>query len=152
MHHAHYPAMILSIIVALLGIFFAFFIYQWKKLDPDKMAEKVKVLYKISLNKWYIDEIYQATFINGAIGLSKILFWFDSTIVDGIVNGTATVTRWCSVASSKFDTYVVDGMVNAMAYLSGFIGLILRRFQTGKVQTYVVLVVFSLIILLFFFK
>ena len=152
MHHAHYPAMILSIIVAGLGIFFAFFIYEWKKLNPDKMAEKAKALYKLSLNKWYIDEIYQATFINGTIGLSKVFFWFDSTIVDGIVNGTATVTRWCSIASGKFDTYVVDGLVNLTAYLSGFIGLILRRFQTGKVQTYVVLVVFSLIILLFLFK
>jgi NADH-quinone oxidoreductase subunit L len=38
-----------------------------------------------------------------------------------------------------------------MAYISGFIGLIFRRVQTGKVQTYLVLVIFSIIILLFLF-
>lgn len=152
MHHVHYSAMILSLIVAGLGIFFAFFMYQWKKINPDAIVAKVKSLYNMSLNKWYFDEIYDATFVNGTLLLSNILFWFDNTIVDGIVNGSATVTRWVSVFSGKFDTYVVDGLVNFSAYFSGFIGLFFRRFQTGKVQTYVVLVVFSLIILLFLFK
>jgi NADH-quinone oxidoreductase subunit L len=86
------------------------------------------------------------------MGLSKVLNWFDATIVDGIVNGAATVTRMSSTFTGKFDSIVVDGLVNFMAYLSGFIGLVLRRFQTGKVQTYVVLVVFSLVIILFLFK
>jgi NADH-quinone oxidoreductase subunit L len=36
MHAAHYPAMILSLIVALTGIFVAFIFYQWKKICPTK--------------------------------------------------------------------------------------------------------------------
>jgi len=73
-------------------------------------------------------------------------------MIDGIVNLSASATRAFSTISGKFDNVVVDGLVNFMAYLSGFIGLVFRRFQTGKVQTYVVLVVFSLIILLFLFR
>ncbi len=46
-------------------------------------------------------------------------------------------------------TYIVDGFVNATAFLSGFIGLNFKRLQTGKVQTYLVLVIFSVIILFF---
>lgn len=152
MHHAHYPAMFLSLILAGGGILFAFVFYQWKKLDPDKLAESVKPLYKLSYNKWYFDEIYDASFVAGTLGLSKFLAWFDNTIIDGIVNLSATVTKGFSNFSGKFDNIVVDGLVNFMAYLSGFIGLIFRRFQTGKVQTYIVLVIFSLVILLFLFK
>jgi NADH-quinone oxidoreductase subunit L len=86
------------------------------------------------------------------MGSSRFLAWFDMKIVDGAVNGAATVTKWTSSFTGKFDSVVVDGLVNLVAYFSGFIGLILRRFQTGKVQTYLVLVVFSLVIILYLFK
>lgn len=151
-HSAHYPAMILSLLVAVTGIVLAFSMYQWKKISPDKLAEKYKFLYKVSYNKWYFDEFYDKVFVAGTIGFSKLLAWFDATIIDGIVNGSAAITRVFSYISGKFDNYVVDGLVNLMAYLSGFVGLLFRRLQTGKVQTYVILVVFSLVVLLFLFK
>lgn len=152
MHDAHYPAMILSLIMALSGIGFAFMMYQYKKVDPDKLAVKFKVLYNISYNKWYFDEFYNKVFVGGTIGISKMLRWFDDNIIDGIVNGSAYFTKGFSDFSGKFDNVVVDGLVNFMAYLSAFFGLIFRKFQTGKVQTYIVLVIFSIVILLFLFK
>ena len=151
MHSAHYPAMFLSLFVAVLGILTAFVFYQWKKVDVDKLANSIKPMYNFSLNKWYFDELYHKTFVAGLLGISKIIYWFDATIVDGIVNGSAEVTRRIAFFTGGFDKYVVDGLVNLMAYISGFIGLIFRRVQTGKVQTYIVLVIFSLIILLFLF-
>ncbi len=152
MHKAHIPAMFLSLLVAGLGILTAFLFYQWKKLNPDKLADSIKPLYKLSFNKWYFDEIYDSTFIAFTLGLSKILFWIDTYIIDGLVDGSASFTRLISSFGGQFDHYVVDGLVNFMGYLSGFIGLIFRRFQTGKVQTYIVLFVFSLVIILFLFK
>ncbi|MFO7446162.1 MAG: NADH-quinone oxidoreductase subunit L [Ignavibacteriaceae bacterium] len=152
MHSAHYPAMFLSLFVAGMGILLAFAFYYWKKFDPDKLAEKIKPLYNLSYNKWYFDELYNGYFVGGTLLLSRFLAWFDATIVDGLVNLSASATRMFSRFSGRFDNVVVDGFVNFMAYLSGFIGLIFRRFQTGKVQTYVILVVFSLVILLFVFK
>lgn len=152
LHHAHIPGLILSLLLAGGGILIAFMFYQWKKLDPDKLAGKIQPLYKLSYNKWYFDEIYEASAVAGTMGLSRFLAWFDATIIDGVVNLSATFTRSFSRASGKFDSIVVDGFVNFMAYLSGFIGLIFRRFQTGRVQTYIVLVIFSLVFLLFFFK
>lgn len=152
MHWAHYPAMFLSLAVAGLGILIAFMFYQWKKLSADKLAEKLKPLYNFSLNKWFLDELYDSTAIAGTLSFSSILAWFDNTIVDGIVNGSATVTRFTSKMSGMFDTYVVDGAVNFTAFFSGFVGLSFRRLQTGKVQTYIVFVIFAVIILLLFFK
>jgi NADH-quinone oxidoreductase subunit L len=152
MHDAHYPAMIISLIVALSGIGLAFLFYQYKKVNVDKLAKTFKPLYDLSYNKWYFDEIYNASIVGGTLVLSRMLAWFDNKVIDGIVNGSASVTKAFSRFSGKFDNVVVDGLVNFMAYLSAFVGLIFRKFQTGKVQTYIVLVIFSLVILLFLFK
>ncbi|HRI45983.1 MAG TPA: NADH-quinone oxidoreductase subunit L [Ignavibacteriaceae bacterium] len=151
LHHAHMPAVFLSLFLAGLGILTAFLFYQWKKLNADKLASSLKPLYNFSYNKWYIDEFYDATFLAFTMALSRFLAWFDQTIVDGIVNGTATITRFFSRFTGGFDTYVVDGLVNLFAYVSGMFGLILRKLQLGKVQAYVVLVIFSLVILVFLF-
>lgn len=152
MHHAHYPAMFLSLALAGLGIFLAFVFYQWKKISADKFAESIKPIYQFSLNKWYVDEIYHYTVISGTLAFSKILHWFDAYIVDGIVNGSAALTRLISRISGLIDTYIVDGLVNFTALFSGFMGLSLRRLQTGKVQTYIVFVIFSVFVLLWVFN
>ncbi len=152
MHWAHYKAMFASLAVAGLGILLAFIFYAWKKLDADKLADKIKGLYNFSLNKWYLDELYDATAVSGTLNTGKGLSWFDQKIVDGAVNGSAWLTRFTSKLSGLFDTYVVDGLVNFSAFFSGFIGLNFRKLQTGKVQTYIVYIVFAVIILLFFFK
>ena len=58
MHHQHTPAMALSLVIAGCGILLAFVVYQWKKIDADKVANSIRPLYKLSYNKWYIDELY----------------------------------------------------------------------------------------------
>lgn len=151
MHRAHYPALFLSLLMAGLGILLAFSMYQWRKISADKIVEKTNRfnLYKISLNKLYIDELYDATVIHGTMVVSRFLSWFDNTVVDGIVNGSAKVTVVFSNINGWIDKYLVDGLVGFTAFISGFAGLAVRRAQTGKVQTYIVLVIFSLLILIF---
>ena len=39
MHSAHYPAMILSLLMAVGGILTAFVFYQWKKVDVEKLTK-----------------------------------------------------------------------------------------------------------------
>jgi len=46
----------------------------------------------------------------------------------------------------------VDGAVNASGYLSAFAGLVLRKTQTGRIQTYVVLAVLGVMIFYFVFR
>ncbi|WP_290663154.1 NADH-quinone oxidoreductase subunit L [Ignavibacterium sp.] len=152
MHHAHYPAMFISLFVAISGILLAFVFYHWKKVNVDALTERIKPFYTFSLNKWYFDELYDKTFVSGTLLLSRALGWFDLKIIDGIVNGAAAATKSLSFFIGNFDRIVIDGFVNLTAYLSGFFGLLFRRIQTGKVQTYIVLVIFSIVILLFIFR
>jgi len=145
-HHQHYNAMFLSLLVAGLGIGLAFFIYHYKKLDVDKITEKIKPLYNFSLNKWYFDEIYQATFINGTIGLSKAMFWFDSKIIDGIVNLSGWITKIIGFLIGLFDNIIIDGFVNLIAWIVNIFGAGVRKLQSGRVQTYILITAIFLII------
>ena len=138
-HAAHFPAIYISSIMVILGISLAGVVFVFKIIDPDKTAEAIRPLYLFSLNKWYWDEIYDATFIKGSMLLSKMLAWFDTNIIDGFVNGVALIVKNLAFANNSFDKYVVDGLVNFTAFSVNTTGAVLRKLQTGKVQTYVVM-------------
>lgn len=149
-HHFHYPAMILSLLIAGGGILFAFLMYQFRIFNADNWEKMVKPLHTFSLRKWYFDEIYQAGPINGTVGLGKVMALFDTWVIDGLVNLSAAIQRWVSYFIGYFDLYVIDGIVNLVANVTGFIGSILRKVQTGHVQSYVAFVIVGLLVLLYF--
>lgn len=151
-HHAHYTAMALSLIISGIGILTAFSFYYWKKVNVDKLADSIKPLYNFSLNKWYFDELYDKIAVSTTMGLSRVSAWFDNTIVDGIVNGAATVTRVFSKYNGLFDNIAVDGLVNLTGGIVGAFGLIFRKFQTGRIQTYIAFLLFGILILYFVFR
>jgi NADH-quinone oxidoreductase subunit L len=144
-HAAHYQAIMISTIMVAVGIGFALIVYAFRFIDPDRTAKSIRPLYLYSYNKWYWDEIYDATVIKGSVMLSKVLAWIDTNIVDGIVNGVATLTRNFAFANGSFDKYVVDGAVNFTAFFVQTSGAVMRKIQTGKVQTYLVLVMVSVL-------
>ncbi len=143
-HAAHYTAIYISSIMVVLGIGLAFVVYVFGIIDPDKTAQAIRPLYLFSLNKWYWDEIYDATFIKGSMVLAKMLSWFDTNVVDGIVNGVALLVRKFAFVNDSFDKHVVDGMVNFTAFTVNTTGAVLRKLQTGKVQTYVAMLILVL--------
>jgi NADH-quinone oxidoreductase subunit L len=142
-HAAHYTAIIISSIMVVIGISMALVVYAFRLINPEKTSEAIRPLYLLSFNKWYWDEMYEATVIRYSIVLSKMLAWFDAKIVDGIVNGVGIMTRNFAFANGSFDKYVVDGLVNFTAFFVNTTGAVLRKLQTGKVQTYIVLALFA---------
>jgi len=152
LHHAHGTAMLLSLAVAGLGILIAFATYYWKRINADAFASRLAPVHRFLLNKWGFDDLYNTAVVGGTLAFTRLLRWFDNMIIDGAVNGTGWLARGTSYVSGRFDTLVVDGLVNLTAYLSGLAGLVLRKFQTGKVQTYIVFAVASMIVLFFVFR
>jgi len=149
-HKQHLPAMILSLLIAGAGIFISFTFYQFKIFSPDHFADMVSLAYKLSYNKWYFDEIYDATAVWGTIVISRILSWFDLNVVDGIVNLIGWISKGIGHLIGLFDNIVIDGFVNLTASVTGFFGIVLRKFQTGRVQAYMVLTIIGLMLLLYF--
>ncbi|MCX7879103.1 MAG: NADH-quinone oxidoreductase subunit L [Ignavibacteria bacterium] len=150
MHHLHYPAMILSLVIAGSGILFAFLFFQFKILNPETFKKQFPFLYSLSFRKWYFDEVYNAIVAGGTVLFARISALFDLYIVDGIVNAWAWVTRNFGHFIGHFDNFVIDGLVNLIANVTGFFGSVLRHIQTGRVQTYVAFAVFGLILLIYF--
>jgi NADH-quinone oxidoreductase subunit L len=136
-HTAHNLAMLISVLVAGLGILIATLAYYWKRISPALWQTRFGVVYRGMFHKWWIDEVYDVTAVRGVLGISKLLAWFDLTVIDGIVDGSATLTRLWSTVSGWFDLHVVDGMVNLTAWIFGVWGKGIRVFQTGQLQRYI---------------
>jgi NADH-quinone oxidoreductase subunit L len=154
-HHAvsfglEWGLVLLSVAVAVAGIMVARSFY---KLDPDfarprAIAERFPFAYKLLLNKYWVDEIYGATFIAGTIKLSRLLWEVDARVVDGAVNGAAHSTVGSSFLSGVFDLKVVDGAVNLVATIYDVASRYFRRLQVGFAQGYAMVMVFGAAVLL----
>jgi len=83
------------VIVAVLGLALAWWFYIRKPELPKKLAKDMSGPYRIIYNKYYVDEIYNALFVAPLLFISKYILWHvvDEGIIDGIVNGSASLAR-----------------------------------------------------------
>ena len=101
----------LPVILAVLGIAMATFLYKTKSDRASNIAEGFGGLYTAAYKKFYIDEIY--LFIT-----KKIIF-----------NLIGRPAAW-------IDKNIVDGFMNLLATTTGKISELIKGFQSGKVQNY----------------
>jgi NADH-quinone oxidoreductase subunit L len=82
----------ISLILAGLGIFLAYTIYSAKWLSAERIGKMFQPFYKLFLNKYWLDELYEGVFVRGVLlkGFFAVLQFFDVYIVDGAVNGLAS--------------------------------------------------------------
>jgi NADH-quinone oxidoreductase subunit L len=135
--------MLFSVLVAVGGIWLARRFYLEQPAIPERLAERYPVAYRTLLNKYYVDELYDATVISGTIGSARGLWRVDSGVVDGAVNGSGLVTRVTAFFSGLFDRYVVDGLVNLVGWVTGESSFVTRKLQTGLIQNYAFLMLFG---------
>jgi NADH-quinone oxidoreductase subunit L len=147
-HAAEIGLMGLSVLIALGGILLARHFYLTRPDIPARLAGRWPRLHALLWNKYYVDEIYDATAVRGALQSGRGLFGFDRTVVDGGVNGAATLTRLGAWISHMFDKYVVDGLVNLVGWTAGEGSFVTRRLQTGLLQNYALLTVAGLFVFL----
>jgi NADH-quinone oxidoreductase subunit L len=115
----HIWAMLFSLTIAGIGIYFAFLTYYWKKINPDLVAQTpvLKWIYIFFLNKWYFDELYQVIFVKGIDALAAAYRWFDDVIIDGIVNGMA---KWTVAITHGVKSTWEEGRAGSIFYLIMF--------------------------------
>ncbi len=106
----------LSVAVSLAGLAWAYTLYT--RVDLARINAVVqgnatlRVLYRILLRKFYVDDLYDLLIRYVVLGISHI--------------------------EQAFDTYIVDGLVNGVARLVTFLGRDVRKVETGRVQAYMV--------------
>jgi NADH-quinone oxidoreductase subunit L len=101
-----------STAIAVLGIFIAWRIWVKRRIIADRFAETYPGLYRLLLNKYYVDELY------------------DAAVVEPI-KVASTEGLW-----RRFDVKLVDGAVNGVASIVAASATTLRRLQTGSVRAY----------------
>jgi len=146
-HHAHHMCkgmeaglMLGAIAVGLTGIFLAWRAYRGERglATDEAFAARLPAVQRTLANKYYVDELYDATVIRGFWATCRALFRFDAGFIDGfLVNGVRNVTvELLSQVSGLFDKFVVDGLVNGVANTLAWGSRRLRRVQTGFVSNY----------------
>jgi NADH-quinone oxidoreductase subunit L len=104
--------MVVSTLIAFAGIGLAAFVWLKRRELADALARQYAGVYRVLLNKYYVDELYDAAIVRPIQMLSQEGLWrgFDVRVVDGAVNGTGSIV--------------------------GSTAGILRRLQTGSVRAY----------------
>lgn len=150
LHHAHTSAMGLSLLMALSGIGLAVAIYLKKRISAIGLSRKLALPYKLSFNKYFIDEIYSRFLIAPTIILTKIVGFFDWDLYDKyFINGFARLTTKISnMVGIRLDFDVLDQqVVDGVGRTTRTFGSGLRLLQTGRLQNYLVLVLAGIIII-----
>ncbi len=138
--------MMLSEGLVILGILFAWFLYVKRTDLPQKIARSCGGFYRLVYNKYYVDQLYDALFVNRAKDLGLALGTFDRNVIDGVgVNGAGWLTRAISKVSMWWDTWIVDGSVRLGARIVWIFSYPIRLIQDGLVQSYMLLIVVGLI-------
>ncbi len=113
--------------VAVAGIGVAMFFWLRSRSAAETAASRFRPVHRTLLNKYYVDELYDAAIVQPAKLLSTRVLWrgADAGLIDGAVNGVGVVVSGSSAA--------------------------LRRLQTGSVRTYAVAVFLGVVIILAYF-
>ena len=120
-HGLELVLMIVSVLVAAFGIVMAYVMYVKDREIPERLAGKFKGAYELLLNKYKVDEFYNAIFVDGLVHrLAKFLHTVgDVKIIDGFINGLASTIGKTSERGRKLQT----GFVQEYAFTMG-LGLV----------------------------
>ena len=126
-----------GVLVAGVGWLLAYALYHDNRSTvPARLKAVFPRAWALVFNKYYVDELYDATVVRGSLVLSRVLYWIDQNVIDGFVNFMGWLGRAVAYVDAAIDKYIVDGAVNGLASLTWNSGSALRRVQTGHIQSY----------------
>ncbi|HSQ32180.1 MAG TPA: NADH-quinone oxidoreductase subunit L [Gemmatimonadaceae bacterium] len=103
----------LAVLIAVGGIALAFARLKPERLVPKREAPPEEGIEKVLVNKYYVDEIYDAAIVRPVVGTSRGLLW------------------------RGIDVGLIDGLgVNGTGYLARFVGWVGSQLQSGQLGTY----------------
>src|SRR6201988_200929 len=138
---------IISLVVAGIGMLLGGLFYVWRPELPNIWAQRLRPLYNASYNKYWVDEFYGLAVTRRTMDAARVVFGFDSKLVDGIVNGLAWLSRLFSRIVGGIDKYFVDGLVNTIAaFIMRLMSPLFRAAQTGFTQNYALVMVLGLML------
>ena len=157
-----YLLMFLSVGAAAAGCYMAFRSYtNADKTYVEPIAAAAPPVYNTLLHKYYVDEGYDYVFTGrrkvgdvrlGVMGLGEASSWFDTHVVDGLVNGAGWLTHLTANISSWWDKWIIDGIgVNGPAIVARMLSYPARLMEWGLVQWYALVMTAGLVGFVFYY-
>ena len=115
--------MLVATLAGVLGIVAAYVLYVKSPDLPERLMNQWHVLYRGSLNKWYVDEAYDKAFVNPTFTLADRMW-------------------------KKVDVAIIDNAVNGVARGFAWWGWMARLIQTGETQNYALSMAMGAVIIL----
>jgi NADH-quinone oxidoreductase subunit L len=117
----------ISVAAGFAGIGLAYLFYVARPGLADRLTEKLGWLYKLVYNKYFVDEIYDATVVRPLVEKSSSVLWrgVDAGLIDAAVNGVGSYARGA--------------------------GSVLRLLQSGNIRSYAGWVVWGSVLALLAF-
>jgi NADH-quinone oxidoreductase subunit L len=127
-----------SVGLALSAIWLGWQMYAKDRFKVDILSSPFAWVYRFIENKYYLDDIYLGGVVKPIqYPIARASNWFNQKVIDGIVNGAASVSvkegRWIY---KYLDQKGIDGAINGSAGLTGATGGLLRYIQSGNIQRY----------------
>jgi len=112
-HEVENPTLVyISVAAGVLGIAIAYLMYMVKPGMADSIAGALKAPYQLIYNKYFVDELYDATIVKPVVAGSRVVLW------------------------KGVDAGLIDGTVNGVGARSRDVGSILRLLQSGNIRSY----------------
>jgi NADH-quinone oxidoreductase subunit L len=119
--------MLISVVVALAGWMTARYFYLTRPELPARLAAQAGALYRLSLNKWYMDELYDRLVVRPTIHIAAGLWrYLDVRTIDGAVNGVGwSVLAWSRtmrlIQSGRLQNYALVMAVGTFVILAVYL-------------------------------
>ncbi len=139
-HDAHNQAMMLSLLVAFIGILCSVIVYYFNKVNINKISKFLDFfgLYRLSKNKFYIDEIYNLILYKPFMKFSKLASVIDWDYYDQkFIDSWGWITLGISKISANADYSILDQkIIDGSSHMTNFVSKKLKKIQSGIIQNY----------------
>ncbi|MBI2710419.1 MAG: NADH-quinone oxidoreductase subunit L [Actinobacteria bacterium] len=124
----------------LLGVLLAY-LWFWRGLGPHGITARNRVAragYRVLESRYGLDVLYTDWIVGSIKGpIARAAYWVNQKVLDGVVNGAGReAVKAGHFVYDRIDQGVVDTIVNGSGATAEGSGQILRKQQTGRVQTY----------------
>lgn len=142
--------LIISLVVSLGGLFLGWRVYAaYRSGQADPLETALGPVHSMLKNKYYIDELYSVMFIKPAFWFAEKFtsVWLDAKTIDGVLHGVSRLTTSLGdLLRNGFDKPVISDGGDSLGNRLIDLGQWLRRFQSGRVQQYLLYTVWIILL------
>ena len=116
------------IVVATIIALLAFAMYQAKVISASRMAVRFRPIYRVLINKYYMDELYENIIVRKLFyeRFARVTTWFDKAWIDGVNFQMAAWSRRVStllgfMQDGQLQTYGAVASAGAVVALAVFL-------------------------------